>query len=66
MRRWRGAGFLSKKVFWFLICKKKNKMAHEFMSGIKKIIWPTNREKKLFWTHMMEMILFHLIFPNVC
>ena len=33
----RGAGFLSKKIFWFLICKKKIKWLKR---GTKKIIWP--------------------------
>ena len=52
-----GAGFLSKKIFWFLICKKKIKWLKRSTKNntASKIV-----KKYIFWTHMMEMILFDI------
>ena len=39
--------------------QEKNKMAQKNNMASKIV------EKKIFWTHIMEMIPFYLIFPNV-
>ena len=55
-----GLGFYLKKYFGSWYARKKIKW---FKRGTKDNI--KNSEKKIFWTHMMEMIPFYLIFPNV-
>ena len=56
-------GFNFKKNILVLDMQEKNKMAQEGFTKnnmSSKIV-----KKKIFWTHMMEMIPFYLIFSNV-
>ena len=52
--------FISKNILVLDMQEKKNGSR-----GVLKNNMASKIVKKIFWTHMMEMIPFYLIFPNV-